>query len=369
MGCAQSRDETRKAAFGEDMNLADYGFKATDKNGVTAHHPFGNLIAAYLGEGKEASTAAFGEVKEGKFEKADALKGGATTLFNELKALHAWANTADDSKKILGNRFTKKDVLDGLNETLTLIAGAYEDLKWPEEKPKEATDDKDGEKGKENGGEPEKEGGNEADAAAAPAGDFAANLVKAYATQPVFATLIKQQVLAADIVPDFNIWTSMNFVGNVDFTFGLAGGQPACDFKFAAAVIFFYVKAQAAKDGEVHFSARFSDEDIEELKEAAAADSGKVLVFPGVLKVFEKEEDATGKVAAASDDSKAKNQIIFKLAGAKTFEVEKEHLLTRFAATVTAPEKADDNHYTLTFVALQDTIEACTKKVEELAKK
>ena len=37
MGCAQSRDEARKAAFGQDFNTVPYAFKAADNKLDIAH--------------------------------------------------------------------------------------------------------------------------------------------------------------------------------------------------------------------------------------------------------------------------------------------------------------------------------------------
>ena len=100
MGCAQSRDENRKDAFGADFNVVGYAFKGVLNENVLDLHPFDKIVSAYLGEAsKEAKDAAFGALAEGKFEKPEALEAGATKLFNSLKALHAWAKEKADAEK------------------------------------------------------------------------------------------------------------------------------------------------------------------------------------------------------------------------------------------------------------------------------
>jgi len=376
MGCGQSRDETRKADYGADLNIVAYGFKATGKTDINNLHPYGILTTEFLGgDTKEAAEGVLGAFKDGKFEKADALKAGATTLFNELKALLEWAKAnVDENKKEFGLRFNRGEVEKDIGRALELISASYPDeasLKWPEAAAATGDDaDKDKEKKEEPAGA-ENDGGDEQQPAA-DAGEqlLPANLLKAFLEAPVFAALMKQQVLAADIQPAFNAlnFNNLNPMAYADLTFGLAGGQPKVDFKFAASVLFFYVDNQekAGADKEVWFSANFTDADIEELGEATGSED-KIVVFPGVIEVHGTKEEACAKVTAAAPDAKAKNQVIFKYLNGSYYELAepKALLVARFAATCTqADEDKEAKIWTLTDApgVLESTVAAWKAK-------
>ena len=137
MGCAQSRDEARKAAFSGDYNTVPYAYKACDNKSLDAFHPFDKFVSAYLGGSDkglaDASFKSF-DPKEKTWGDKDVFKAPATTLFESLKGLHAWAKTGVDADKPTGwGKYNSKQVVDALDATLTNIASTFEELKWPEE--------------------------------------------------------------------------------------------------------------------------------------------------------------------------------------------------------------------------------------------
>jgi len=289
MGCAQSRDETRQAAFGADYNTVPYAFKVYDNTtGIADLHPFDKLTVAYVGsDAKEAADATFGAFKEGKWGKPDAITAATKTLFTELKALHEWAKTNADAEKPTNfGKYNQKQILDDLDGTLTKIAGVVEELKWPEAAPAAADGAAAGGDAAPAGGADagaegaQNEGGDEAApagegaAAAAPAAaeggesKIPAELLAAYLAHPFFADLVKSQVTHAEVVPAFNLFGKGLAV--VDPLALIPNGPPKVDAKFVASVLFFFVNAQENKseDKEIWFAAHFTDADLEELNEA-----------------------------------------------------------------------------------------------------
>lgn len=188
MGCAQSRDEARKAAFSEDYNTVPYAYKACDNKSLEAFHPFDKFVSAYLGgSDKGFADAPFKsfDPKEKTWGDKDVFKTPATALFDSLKGLHAWAKTGVDADKPTGwGKYNSKQVLDALDATLTNIAGTFEELKWPEEAPADAP--KDGEEPKPADPKPEEaEGG---------AHEFPEKLVQSFVEQDFFADLVKSAI-------------------------------------------------------------------------------------------------------------------------------------------------------------------------------
>lgn len=373
MGCAQSRDEARQAAFGEDFNTVPYAYKASANENLLEFHPFDKLVWTYLGgEAKESKDAVFGafDAKDKKWEKPDGFEAAALKLFNELKALHTWAATGVDADKQTGwGKYNQKQVQEALNATLTNIAGTYEKLTWPEAPPANP--------GAAAGDAPPAVGdppaaGAAADAPAAGAEneggetEFPAALLKSYVDNDFFADLVKSAVVSKEIVPAFNLFgKGLAF----DPTMGMIpGGAPKVDMEFAATVIFFFVNTQetTSEDKEIWFTANFTDEDKAELDEAIEAKDKKTLIFPGVIVAYKEETEASGKINTAGE--KCKNKITFKYKNGKYFENEDKFLIARLTAKITEVDK-DKNVITLEDAAdfKFDTVKAWVDKAKPAA--
>ena len=356
MGCARSRftrDEARHAAFGEDSNTVPYAYKASANENLLEFHPFDTLVYTYLGgDAKESGDSVFGsfDAKDKKWSKTGGFEAAATTLFDQLKALHKWAATGVDADKKTGwGKYNQKQVEDALNATLTAIAGTFEKLKWPEVPPAAA------------GGEGEEvPATGAADASAVPAevaagdaaaeneggeSEFPAALLKSYVDNDFFADLVKSAVVSKEIVPAFNLFgKGLAF----DLTMGMIpGGAPKVDMKFAASVIFFFVKTQetTSEYKEIFWAAHFTDEDKEELYEALEAKDKMTLIFPGVIVAYKDQAGADGKIVAANE--KCKNKITFKYKNGKYFENGDNFLIARLTAKIVEASGDDKSVITL----------------------
>ena len=335
MGCAQSRDDKRIDGFGADYTLVPYGFRAALKSNFAVFFPIDKLVVDYIGAGKDIGESALGEVKEGKFANADELKNVAKDVHGFLKAEHAnLKKNTNEKENALFQKYKVSEAIADVEGVLTIIAGVYSDLKWPEEAPKD--DKKDGDAAdtadkKEGDGEAAGEGNEGGDA------NFAEAIVGAYAKHSYFADLIKSNVLRRELEGGFNI-----LAPKIKLSIPGVGGDDKM-WKSMAAILCIFVNAKETdgKDKEIWASCRISPADAEELKEAADKKEDHALVFPGVTVWHADEAAAKGAVKGPE----AHTQVTFQLKDANYADIDGTFLISRFFGVI---EEVAENTYKLT---------------------
>lgn len=341
MGCFGSREDSRRGAYGDDFNGLDFAFTFGGIKDVKGMCPVDWVVKDFVGDGKELKDA-IGEITDKKMAEDKAKELGAV-VFKAMVEYHDFlVDKYKGEAKIYGGKYGGDEAIEQMNGALTLFSAkcGLDDCKWPkpaeapagmgdkdakdEEKPAEgdAAEGGEGEEAKPAEGEGEKKEGD-----AAPAGkptpvfdeaawgefggvtDLPKLLLALCFLYPVFGDKVKSEVMHWEL-----------------------DGTDKASFKEVAAISGAYVDANEKEDAASSAASWLTAEDLEALKEAAAAKETTALVFPGNIGAFADDETALAQAAAVD----GRTQVLFQFGTGKVMKPagDKLHVIHRQFSTI-----------------------------------
>lgn len=311
--------DSRRKVFDDDWNGTEFGFAVGSIKTVDGFCPIDKISVDFCGEGKELADG-IGEITDSKMAE-DKAKELGKKIFEEMEKFYndLVSDFKDGTKdgEVMG-KYTGTDACAQMNACLTAYAAKLgdESCVWP--KAAEAAEGEMAAMGMdaEMADPAMMEGGDDA-AAAEMGGEMAADAMMAAAK--------KMSLIADDAFGDAagpaelpKLLLSLMFYHPV---FGDAvkaqtmhfelGGDSKKSFAAVATIVGAYVKAGLGDAAPSFGMSVCTDEDIEELKEIAAAKTESALVFPGVVGAWGDEADAVGQCNSAD----GKKKVLFKFNG------------------------------------------------------